>query len=112
MRIECHVDLVFSILNFSLKFISEQDETLLKMESSVLNTKHIALAINSELDLHNRLLVSRIKILLSISPYFLLNGSFCFIGRYTIRHGHYRLKDEGQIYSITLFWNLISVFVT
>ncbi len=36
---------------------TEQDEDLEGLESTVLSTKHIALAVNEELDLHSRLLV-------------------------------------------------------
>lgn len=36
---------------------SEQDEDLEKLEVTVVSTKHIALAVNEELDLHTRLIV-------------------------------------------------------
>lgn len=36
---------------------AEQDEDLESLEHTVLSTKHIALAVNEELDLHTRLLV-------------------------------------------------------
>ncbi|KAK4479476.1 hypothetical protein RD792_014990 [Penstemon davidsonii] len=36
--------------------VVEQDEDLEKLEGTVMNTKHIALAINEELDLHTRLI--------------------------------------------------------
>ncbi|KAD4178787.1 hypothetical protein E3N88_27378 [Mikania micrantha] len=36
--------------------ISEQDEGLEKLEETVISTKHIALAVNEELDLHTRLI--------------------------------------------------------
>jgi hypothetical protein len=36
---------------------AEQDEGLGKLEETVISTKHIALAVNEELDLHSRLLV-------------------------------------------------------
>lgn len=36
---------------------TEQDEGLEKLEESVTSTKHIALAVNEELDLHTRLIV-------------------------------------------------------
>lgn len=37
---------------------AEQDEDLEKLEETVTSTKHIALAVNEELSLHTRLLVS------------------------------------------------------
>jgi hypothetical protein len=37
--------------------MTEQDEDLAKLEETVTSTKHIALAVNEELDLHTRLLV-------------------------------------------------------
>lgn len=37
--------------------ITEQDEGLEKLEETVISTKHIALAVNEELDLHTRLIV-------------------------------------------------------
>ncbi|GFZ12579.1 syntaxin of plants 52 [Actinidia rufa] len=37
-------------------FEAEQDEGLEKLEETVLSTKHIALAVNEELDLHTRLI--------------------------------------------------------
>lgn len=36
---------------------TEQDEGLEKLEETVISTKHIALAVNEELDLHTRLIV-------------------------------------------------------
>lgn len=36
---------------------TEQDEGLEKLEETVISTKHIALAVNEELDLHSRLIV-------------------------------------------------------
>lgn len=36
---------------------AEQDEGLEKLEETVFSTKHIALAVNEELDLHTRLIV-------------------------------------------------------
>lgn len=38
-------------------FLAEQDEGLGKLEETVISTKHIALAVNEELDLHTMLLV-------------------------------------------------------
>ena len=38
-------------------FDAEQDEDLEKLEETVVSTKHIALAVNEELDLHTRLIV-------------------------------------------------------
>lgn len=42
-----------------LTFMSctEQDQGLEKLEETVVSTKHIALAVNEELDLHTRLIV-------------------------------------------------------
>lgn len=37
--------------------MTEQDEGLEKLEETVISTKHIALAVNEELDLHTRLIV-------------------------------------------------------
>lgn len=37
--------------------LTEQDEGLEKLEETVVSTKHIALAVNEELDLHTRLIV-------------------------------------------------------
>jgi hypothetical protein len=37
---------------------TEQDESLDRLEETIVSTKHIALAINEELDLHTRLIVS------------------------------------------------------
>ena len=50
----------------------EQDEGLEKLEETVLSTKHIALAVNEELDLHTRLIVCNIMIrVLSKSIFFI-----------------------------------------
>lgn len=38
-------------------FLAGQDEGLEKLEETVISTKHIALAVNEELDLHTMLLV-------------------------------------------------------
>lgn len=38
-------------------FGAEQDEGLEKLEETVVSTKHIAMAVNEELDLHTRLIV-------------------------------------------------------
>lgn len=40
-----------------MAFETEQDEGLEKLEETVVSTKHIALAVNEELDLHARLIV-------------------------------------------------------
>lgn len=37
--------------------VAEQDEGLGKLEETVISTKHIALAVNEELNLHTRLIV-------------------------------------------------------
>ena len=52
---------------------TEQDEGLEKLEETVLSTKHIALAVNEELDLHTRLIVC--VCLLDIILYFQLRFS-------------------------------------
>lgn len=41
----------------SLAFPTEQDEDLAQLEETVVSTKHIALAVNEELNLQTRLLV-------------------------------------------------------
>lgn len=38
-------------------FGAEQDEGLEKLEGTIISTKHIALAVNEELNLHTRLIV-------------------------------------------------------
>lgn len=43
-------------------FRTEQDEGLEKLEETVISTKHIALAVNEELDLHTRLIVCSLLI--------------------------------------------------
>lgn len=44
--------------------LTEQDEGLEKLEETVVSTKHIALAVNEELDLHTRLIVCDVCCLL------------------------------------------------
>ncbi|KAB2631075.1 syntaxin-51-like [Pyrus ussuriensis x Pyrus communis] len=44
------------LVGFQRQIIKEQDEGLDKLEETVISTKHIALAVNEELDLHTRLL--------------------------------------------------------
>lgn len=44
--------------------LTEQDEGLEKLEETVVSTKHIALAVNEELDLHTRLIVCAVCCLL------------------------------------------------
>lgn len=44
------------LVGFQRQVMREQDEGLEKLEESVLSTKHIALAVNEELDLHTRLI--------------------------------------------------------
>ncbi|CAN1340076.1 SYP51 [Linum perenne] len=44
------------ILKLIYLFETEQDEGLEKLEETVISTKHIALAVNEELDLHTRLI--------------------------------------------------------
>ncbi|PIN15864.1 SNARE protein TLG1/Syntaxin 6 [Handroanthus impetiginosus] len=47
----------FEIVGVQGQIMKEQDEDLEKLEQTVTSTKHIALAINEELDLHTRLIV-------------------------------------------------------
>ena len=47
----------FAILDLMSPVETEQDEGLEKLEESVTSTKHIALAVNEELNLHTRLIV-------------------------------------------------------
>ncbi|KAH8939266.1 hypothetical protein BDL97_15G028900 [Sphagnum fallax] len=44
------------LIGLQRQIMREQDEDLKGLESTVLSTKHIALAVNEELDLHSRLL--------------------------------------------------------
>jgi len=44
------------LVNLQRQIMREQDEDLESLEHTVLSTKHIALAVNEELDLHTRLL--------------------------------------------------------
>ncbi|XP_040378674.1 syntaxin-52-like [Oryza brachyantha] len=44
------------IIELQKKVMKEQDDELDKLEESIVSTKHIALAINEELDLHTRLI--------------------------------------------------------
>ncbi|PSR95538.1 Syntaxin-52 like [Actinidia chinensis var. chinensis] len=46
------------IVGLQRQIMREQDEGLEKLEETVLSTKHIALAVNEELDLHTRLIDS------------------------------------------------------
>ncbi|KAF2942692.1 hypothetical protein DAI22_02g015300 [Oryza sativa Japonica Group] len=46
------------IVSLQRQVMKEQDEGLEKLEETVLSTKHIALAVNEELTLHTRLIVS------------------------------------------------------
>ena len=46
------------VANFFVLQFAEQDEGLERLEETVLSTKHIALAVNEELTLHTRLIVS------------------------------------------------------
>ena len=51
---------IFQVSILSIVFIlydTEQDEDIAKLEETALSTKHIALAVNEELDLHAKLLV-------------------------------------------------------
>lgn len=44
------------VVGFQRQIMKEQDEGLEKLEETVTSTKHIALAVNEELDLHTRLI--------------------------------------------------------
>eukprot|EP00250_Pteridium_aquilinum_P024588 c29299_g1_i1 orf=106-813(-) len=44
------------IVGLQRQIMREQDEDLVKLEETAMSTKHIALAVNEELDLHTRLL--------------------------------------------------------
>lgn len=44
------------IIGLQRQIMREQDEDLVKLEETVMSTKHIALAVNEELDLHTKLL--------------------------------------------------------
>lgn len=44
------------LVGFQRQIMKEQDEGLEKLEETVISTKHIALAVNEELDLHSRLI--------------------------------------------------------
>lgn len=46
------------VVGLQRQIMREQDEGLEKLEESVMSTKHIALAVNEELDLHTRLIDS------------------------------------------------------
>lgn len=46
------------VVDLQKQIIKEQDEGLQKLEETVISTKHIALAVNEELDLHTRLIDS------------------------------------------------------
>ncbi|GAB4851807.1 Syntaxin-52, variant 3 [Ancistrocladus abbreviatus] len=64
------------LVSFQRQIMKEQDEGLDKLEETVLSTKHIALAVNEELNLHTRLLdnlddhvestSSRLQVILSL----------------------------------------------
>lgn len=49
-------------------FLAEQDESLESLEQTVISTKHIALAVNEELDLHTRLIVCSLHVLILFFP--------------------------------------------
>ncbi|WOL20335.1 syntaxin-51-like [Canna indica] len=46
----------YGVVGLQRQIMKEQDEDLEKLEESVRSTKHIALAVNEELDLHTRLI--------------------------------------------------------
>jgi hypothetical protein len=52
------ITIVWVANSFVLTIFAEQDEGLERLEETVLSTKHIALAVNEELTLHTRLIVS------------------------------------------------------
>lgn len=53
----CSLLFFFFILICKCVIQAEQDDGLEKLEETVISTKHIALAVNEELDLHTRLIV-------------------------------------------------------
>ena len=59
-------------MNYILSLKAEQDEGLEKLEETVTSTKHIALAVNEELNLHTRLLVGSFTDVFSIFYLFLM----------------------------------------
>ena len=59
-------------MNYILSLKAEQDEGLEKLEETVTSTKHIALAVNEELNLHTRLLVDSFTDVFSIFYLFLM----------------------------------------
>ena len=59
-------------MNYILSLKAEQDEGLEKLEETVTSTKHIALAVNEELNLHARLLVGSFTDVFSIFYLFLM----------------------------------------
>ena len=56
-NINCSLLFFFFILIWKCAIHAEQDDGLEKLEETVISTKHIALAVNEELDLHTRLIV-------------------------------------------------------
>ncbi|KAG1348182.1 syntaxin-52 [Cocos nucifera] len=46
----------YGVVHLQRQIMKEQDESLEKLEETVISTKHIALAVNEELDLHTRLI--------------------------------------------------------
>ena len=46
----------YGLVGLQRQIMKEQDEGLEKLEETVVSTKHIALAVNEELDLHTRLI--------------------------------------------------------
>uniref|UniRef100_A0A1D1XUS4 Syntaxin-51 n=1 Tax=Anthurium amnicola TaxID=1678845 RepID=A0A1D1XUS4_9ARAE len=48
----------YGVVGLQRQIMKEQDESLDKLEDTVVSTKHIALAVNEELDLHTRLIDS------------------------------------------------------
>ncbi|XP_052207550.1 syntaxin-52-like isoform X2 [Diospyros lotus] len=46
----------YGVVGLQRQIMKEQDEGLEKLEETVISTKHIALAVNEELDLHTRLI--------------------------------------------------------
>ena len=59
-------------MNYILSFDAEPEEDFEKLEETVTNSKHIALAVNEELNLHTRLLVGSFTDVFSIFFLFLM----------------------------------------
>ena len=64
LKIEIIIHSLLWILIWESAIQAEQDEGLEKLEETVTSTKHIALAVNEELDLHTRLIVCSLPMLI------------------------------------------------